>query len=227
LHLLAKELLAGLDALMIPPYEFTRQRKTKAGTLIRHQATVAKGGRVAVHSVKIEESEEGFVPDIIIESGSKSLIVEVAVSSRVKRPKLRRIRKRDLPAIEIRLEPGDSLLSRDRLKTKLQCELASKVWLFHPAQREAERVFLSKWRDVNARDRKWRDADVRYRMRSAVPNDIPWATIPSPRGPKRAPSRSLKYLEECDRTQNDFLRTYGRLPTTEECLKLWPHLWKP
>lgn len=215
LHLLSKELLAELDILVIPRYEFTKQRKTKAGTLVQHQALVAKGGRVRVHSVRVEEGEDGFVPDIIIGSDSKSLIVEVAVSHKVTRAKLRRMRKRNLPAIEIRLDPTDSFLPRDSLKTKLQCDLASKVWLFHPAQREAERMFLSKWRDALARDR--------------IMSSPPYARTPT-HAPAQFRSVVRSHLQpayEYDRTADEFHRTHGRYPTMEECVKLWPHLWKP
>lgn len=214
LHLLSKELLSELDFVVIPPYEFVKQRDTKAGTLVRHQARVASGGRVPVHGVKVEEHEEGFIPDIIVESGSKSLIVEVAVSHKVNRAKLRRIRKRDLPAIEIRLDASDSFLSRDLLREKLQCDLASKKWLFHPAQREAERMFLSKWRDAIGHDR--------------IRTPIPRTRMPTPELFRSVFfSSSQPSLSEYDRTANEFHATYGRYPTVEECLKLWPQLWRP
>jgi hypothetical protein len=213
LHLLSKELLSELDSVVIPPYEFVKQRKMKTGTIVQYRTRVAKGGRVPVSRVKVEVHEEGFVPDIIVESGSKSLIVEVAVSHRVNRAKLRRIRKRDLPAIEINLDANDSFLPRDLLRTKLQCDLASKIWLFHPAQREAERAFLAKWRDSIAQDR------MRRAMRCS-------------RTPTSVPFRSMSHLatqpplSDYDRTANEFHTTHGRYPTVEECLELWPHLWK-
>ncbi len=216
LHLLSKELLAELDAVVIPPYDFSRQRKTKAGTLVQHQARVAKGGPVPVHGVKVEIQEEGFIPDIIIESGSKSLIVEVAVTHKVDRAKLRRIRKRDLPAIEIKLAPRDALLPRQLLREKLQSDLSSKAWLFHPAQREAEREFLTMWRDANAQDRL-NKAMLRQRK--------PTQGAASPRSGYRA--TLLPPVSEYDRTANEFRSAHGRYPTTEECLKLWPNLWKP
>lgn len=213
LHLLSKELLSELESVEIPPYEFIKKRNTKNGTLIQHQALVAKGGHVFVLGVKIEEHEEDFIPDIIIESGSKSLIVEIAVSHKVNRSKLRKIRKRDLPAIEIRLDVMDSFLPRDLLRKKLQHDLDSKVWLFHPAQREAERTFLSKWREAIAHDRM-RTALPRTRMPSRASAPLHISAPPPP-------------MSEYDRTANAFHATHGRYPTMEECLKLWPHLWKP
>ncbi len=208
LHLLAKELIAELDVLAIPQYNFVKLRKTKAGSLVQHGALVAKGGNVRIHNVRVEESEGGFVPDIIIESGSKSLIIEVAVTHKVAREKLRRIRRRNLPAIEIRLDPNDSLLPRESLRNKLRNELTSKAWLFHPDQREAERVFISKFRGVLAHNRtKFRQSTTSSRF-----------LVPSSLEPP---------LSEYDRTAEEFHRTHRRYPTMEECLLLWPRLWKP
>ncbi len=216
LHRLSKELLAGLESLMVPPYIFIKKRKSKFSTLVAHEARVAKGGLVRVDSVRVEEVEEGFVPDIIIESDSKSLIVEVAVTHKVSRTKLRRIRKRDLPAIEIRLDRNDAFLSRDELKAKLQSNLDSKVWLFHPAQREEERRFFS----------KCRDAIAKYRMRLSIPvRRTPNQGAAHFRSEFPAPLQPP--LSEYDRTRNEFHKMHGRDPTMEECLELWPHLWKP
>jgi len=214
LHMLAKELLANLDVLMIPPYQFTKHRKTRTGKLVEHHAPVANGGLVVVDNVKIEEREEGFVPDIIIESNSKTLIVEVAVSHKVDRAKLRRLRKRSLPAIEISLNASDSLLSRDKLKAKLQDDLISKAWLFHPAQREAERSFLSKCRKAIAEDR----------TRLAISSGKHKSTLSASR--LKFISNNEPSLSEYDQTGNEFHRANGRYPTEEECLKHWPHLWK-
>lgn len=214
LHLLAKELISELDILAIPQYEFVKQRKTRSGKLVKHHALVAKGGNVRIQKVRIEEREYGFVPDIIIESGSKLLIVEVAVTHKVARAKLRRIRRRNLPAIEIRLDPSDSFLSRELLKSKLQGNLTSKSWLFHPAQREAERRFYLELRDTLAHDR------TRSRL-----SKNPHRFLISSSSARPASWRNT--LNEYDRTAEEFHNTYRRYPTMEECLKLWPHLWKP
>lgn len=209
LHLLSKEMIAELDSLAIPPYSFVKRRKTKAGTLVEHQTVVAKGGLVSLDNVRVEGREDGFVPDIVIESKSRLLVLEVAVSHKVTRPKLRRMRKRDLPVIEIRLSASDSLLPRESLRTKLQSDLASKIWLFHPAQREAERAFHSKWRDAMASDRR----------RTPKQTSAPFRPMLA--------RRSQPCLSEYDRTQDEFQRKHGRYPTMDECLKLWPHLWEP
>ena len=216
LHILAKELLAEMDSFTVPPYDFVRQRKTKAGVPVRHHALVAKGGQFPILKVRIEEHEGDFVPDIIIESGTRSLILEVAVTHKVTRAKLRKIRRRDLPAIEIRLDASDSMLPRELLKVKLQQDLVCKVWLFHPGQREAERLFASMFRAVLARSR------IKVPLTSApIVARRPMAPMPP-----EIRSSSLLDWRESNRVGEEFNRRNGRYPNAEECQKLWPHLFK-
>ncbi len=207
LHLLSKELIAELKVFAVPPYDYSKQRRTKEGKSIQLKERIAKGGYVSIDSVRIESIEAGFVPDIIICSGSKSLIVEIAVTHKVSRAKLRKIRRRDLPAIEIRLDPWDSLLPRELLKKKLRDDLASKLWIFHPAQREAERRFISRFRNTIVYQRRMRQ------------QGFP--------GPIKGGRFVQSHANEYDRTQEEFCRIHGRYPSVEECLRLWPHLWKP
>lgn len=215
LHLLAKDLLAEMEFFTVPPYDFIKLRKTRLGVPVRHQALVVNGEQFPILKVRVEEHEGDFVPDIVIESGSKVLILEVAVTHKVTRAKLRKIRRRNLPAIEIRLSAGDSMLPRKALKTKLQQDLASKVWLFHPAQREPERKFASMFRAVLARGR----TKVPLLSVSALPSRPLMRSSPEVRGMPQADWR------ECNRVGEEFNRRYGRYPTAEECQKLWPHLF--
>lgn len=161
LHLLSKELIATLDTITIPAYDFIKEKTTVIGSSCSHQELIAKGGLVLISSAKIESSETGFKPDVILDCGTKNLIVEIAVTHRVDRAKMRHIRRRDLPAIEIQLEPVDAILSRKQLSEKLQNDLQSKFWLFHPKQREAERTFYSKLRQVRK--------DNRFRRKTVAP----------------------------------------------------------
>lgn len=214
LHRLAKELLAEMDVLVIPEYSFLKKRITRSGALVEHHAIIAKGGNVRIDHVRVEEGQGDFVPDIVVESGAKALIVEVAVTHKVTRAKLRRIRRRNLPAIEIQLDSSDSLLPRESLKSKLKVELTSKAWLFHPDQRDAERNFFTRLRSAFARDRA--------RIRQSLPLRRPVTpyrpVAPDSFGPRRS---------EYDLAAEQFHRIHHRYPTAEECVHLWPKLWKP
>lgn len=207
LHLLSKELIQEMGSIVIPPYHFQKCRKLKSGIEISHNELVAKGGEVAIDRVDLETSEGGFVPDVILHSSSKKLLIEIAVTNKVKREKLRRIRNSDLPAIEISMNVEDAFLTREEIKVKLRNDLSSKKWLFHPKQREAERKYLL----------KLREAIRKYRLHTQE---------------GKVGRRNSSYLNsshECrnfDREFYEFHRKHGRFPTKEECLRLWPIIYK-
>lgn len=212
LHLLSKELFLAMREMYIPTYEFFKQKKTKSGMVVTHEEKVAKGGRVAISKAHIEQPESGFTPDVILDCEGKKLIIEIAVTHKVNRLKLRNIRRRNLPAIEIRLEYSDALLSKIELNAKLQNDLKSKVWLFHPLQREAEGKFLLKLRDT-----------IKSNNRSA-------RTVLSKEKhtkPKQYNPQQLTYsLGEYEKASADFYKAHKRYPSMEECIRLWPRLWK-
>lgn len=214
LHRLAKELLTELPTFEIPQYVFEKKRKTRTGKLISHKVTVARGGPVTIDRVRVEQRDDGFIPDILIESKGKSLIVEVAVTHKVARAKSRKLRRRNLPAIEIRLDPIDSFRPREELKEKLQTVSSCKVWLFHPDQRDAERHFLALFRDELKQGRRRRTEPIVFQAdRSVFRPHVPH------------PAKSDVNWMECDRVNEAFKRRHGRYPTLEECKKHWPHLY--
>lgn len=214
LHLLSKELFRELESIILPAYEFVKERKTKAGLIVKHQQKVAKGGVVTIKSAQIESREVGFFPDVVLDCGTKSLIVEIAVTHKVDRTKMRHIRRRNLPVIEIRLNYSDALLSKDDLRNKLQNDLQSKFWLFHPSQRKAERAFFLKFRQTMNAKRISQTAIV-------APSSRPMRS--------RASSYALQATanpNEYDKKAAEFYKQHKRYPTMEECLRLWPKLFR-
>lgn len=213
LHLLSKELFEELKFIILPPYEFVKERKTKAGTPVEHKQEIAKGGVVTIKGVQIESREPGFFPDVVLDCGTKSLIVEIAVTHKVDRSKMRHIRRRDLPTIEIRLDYSDALLSRDELRNKLQNDLRSKFWLFHPSQREAERAFFLKFRKII-------NAERTTKMASVAPLSRPRQFTAGSYVQQPTFNRN-----EYDKKAAEFYKQHKRYPSMEECLRLWPRLW--
>jgi len=152
------------------------------------------------------------------------LIIEIAVTHKVARAKLREVRRRNLPAIEIRLDPSDSLLRRELLRNKLR-DASSKVWLFHPDQREAEREFVSKFRAllVQRRTELHESTD-----RRRVPIPPFWEFRPSfwtTPSSSALPASSSGYVY--DRKIEEFKRRHGHYPTLDEWRRLWPRVHKP
>lgn len=154
LHKLSKELIAELETLKIPPYHYKRRKVLKTSEkIIQHEEPkpLATGGIVDIDQVLIEQDCGNYRPDIIIISKQKQLIVEIAVTHRVERKKLRDIRKDNIAAIEIRLKPKDAMLDREELKDKLQNTLDNKHWLYHPRKPQADMKFYEIYRSTEKR----------------------------------------------------------------------------
>jgi len=198
----------------VPHYIFERERVLKPRYItVSHQQIIAKGGVAKITHVSIEKAEARFKPDVTLHCGEKKLLIEIAVTHKVDRKKLRLLRKSGLPAIEIRLEFSDALLSRDELRNKLQNNLTSKHWLFHPEQRDAERVFYEKlrvaMRDIRKAKIRKPQVDFSRAALQALPNE-----------PMRRSSYSKVDLEE-DRMRLEFFSKNGRQATESEISNLW------
>lgn len=208
LHLLSKKIIGELDTIFIPPYHFSKSKQHRYGVNVSHSEKIANGGEIKIDDVVIEKSLRNFKPDVLITSGQKQLIIEIAVTHKVNRAKLKYIRKYDSPAIEISLELLDALLTPEQLKEKLKNDLKSKVWLFHPKQRRAERSFISKYRQIRRTD-KIKTENISIQQR-----------------PDLQKSLSLNGRNEYDRVVEEFNRKNGHYPNSNECLSNWPHLFK-
>jgi len=213
LHILSKELFKEMESIVLPQYLFERERVLRPGyKRITHQQIVAKGGEARITKVGIEKAEDKFKPDVTLHCGEKTLLIEIAVTHKVDKKKLRLLRKSGLPAIEIRLEFSDALLSKDELKNKLQNDLASKHWLFHPGQREAERVFYEKLRTA-----------IRAAYRARQKNSF---SRTSSQAVSIATMRSSNSNVEIDRMAYEFYLKYKRQPTDNEYPNLRALLYK-
>lgn len=205
LHLLSKELFKEINNIVLPPYFFKKKKILKPGYIvIEHEELVAKGGNVLISEVVIETNQNGFKPDITLTCNSKSLFVEIAVTHTVNRNKMRSIRKCNVPMIEIRLDLADALLSREELGNKLRNDLASKHWLFHPKQRNAERLFYEKVRSAM------------HRARRPAIQAKPKASYYFPLNADTTSSKLTASNAVMDRLQYEFFLKYNRQPTGSE-----------
>lgn len=211
LHLLAKELFKELSSIALPPYKFEKEKILKRSyTLVRHEKIVAKGGEASISKVFIEQSQGRFTPDVILESNTKKLLVEIAVTHTVDKIKLRHIRNKGLPAIEIQLDLADAIMSRVELCAKLKNDINSKRWLYHPEQRKEERIFIDKVR-----------AAIRHSRRPAI--KMQQGTLIKPQPHISANSREKREgfsNVQMDRMRYEFFLRFKRQPTDEEVLKL-------
>ena len=141
LHLMAKQIICESDYIVIPPYRFVRERKMRNGNVVRINKKLAAGGKTKISKVETEVSRKKIRSDIEILSRGKRLIIEIAVTSRATKNKKARVKRNNLPAIEIRLEQYDAMLSREQLAQKVLDNTDNKTCLFHPNEIAARKEF--------------------------------------------------------------------------------------
>jgi Competence protein CoiA-like family len=199
LHRLAKELLSNAESLALPAYIYRAKSKPRFGIPpVSIEREILAASRVSISSVAVEMSLGPIVPDLLLRSDEGDLILEIAVSHRVDRSKLRHIRRMDIPALELSLAAEDVLLSRDELLQRLIEETSIKSWLFHPAQRSAE----ADW--IKARRRRSRQPRI---VHSRI--DVVFAKLRSRKRDNSNWWRQNQWAEQ-------FYRKHGRYPSLEE-----------
>lgn len=134
LHRLAKEIVLSLPYIIVPPYDFRREKQFRYGKSVIHTERLAAGGKVPIDAVRLEAPYPGVRPDIEIESQGKRLFVEIEVSHSVDQLKRRRLRAIDVPTIAIVLMEEDAMLPREALTEQLRDDLFSKQWVYHPRE---------------------------------------------------------------------------------------------
>jgi len=210
LHLLAKELICNLPSIRLPQYKFQKEKRLKSGLPIKHEAIVVQGGEALISGAKVEQPAGRVIPDITLESNSKILFVEIAVTHKVDRAKLRHIRKSGIPTIEIHLNLEDATLSREKLSLKLQNDLNSKRWLFHPRQRKAEQEYIEKVRFTLRKSRR-----PAINLPRNIPTQLQYRVLPC----DKAGSDRLSNAK-MDRMYYEFFLRFKRQPDFEEELNL-------
>ncbi len=213
LHRLAKELIGEMRSISIPAYEFSR-RESVGFHPVEYSKQLTREGEVSISKVQIEHRLSAIVPDLILWCGERSLIVEIAVTHRVDDLKRAEITATGLPAIEIRLTPADSLLSREELRAKLANDLSSKHWLFHPRQLEHEKKFRSLVEDArNGWDQERRKADRLFR-------DSLKHAGKSQQSSSKADPFSMNDFLRFEQLLAQFYRQHQRYPSIEESVRL-------
>jgi hypothetical protein len=103
LHRLAKELLSNAKVLALPSSIYRAKSKPRFGVPVSIEREILAASRVCISSVAVEQSLGSIVPDLPLRSDEGDLILEIAVSHRVDRAKLRHIRRMNIPTLELSL----------------------------------------------------------------------------------------------------------------------------
>lgn len=133
LHLKAKEILARRKEIMLPS---VLVRLSGANGHGKRALFPAK--RLPLDEVRVEAGEPGFVPDLTVTSGGRSMFVEVRVTHAVDAVKLARMRKSGAAVLEIDLSKHEREFDSDALEAMLVGESDRKLWLYNPRAAEVE-----------------------------------------------------------------------------------------
>jgi len=218
LHILAKEIIKDLSSISIPEYRYKRVKYLNNGINVHHEQLLAKGGEVPIDQVHVEQHHGTYKPDIEIFSRGKPLIVEIAVTHRVEKKKLRAIRQENVPAIEIRLNTEHALYDRDKLAAFIGVDTKGKHWLYHPNEKQATTEFFHKYRSAQ---QPRRDGS------SAVLSTRGVARPATPPSRKQTNSMIKADWQPYDALVEEFKRRCGYYPSLEEAGRRWPWLFKP
>jgi competence CoiA-like predicted nuclease len=143
-HYKSEDCLSGLEtALHKLSKEIISKSKTFTTPILHYPNThyeVFEETEIPIENVKLETKVGEFIPDIVIETKGKKLLIEIVVSNPVSWQKLQRIKTENLPTIEIYAKylletlytQKDFGLKDNLFQTELVSGTKYKRWLHNP-----------------------------------------------------------------------------------------------
>ena len=128
--------------------------------------TIAPQRRYPIESVVVERKTGSIIPDVIVESSGRTLLVEVTVTHGVDDDKLRRIRELGLSCLEIDLSAAPRDLGPEELEKIVVDGTAHKRWLHNV-------------RANNARNRMLAEATLLYTVYRGMALHVDGCPIPA------------------------------------------------
>lgn len=123
LHLLAKEIIAEDKYFLYPAYELNYNQNY---TFIKIPAKKQK-----IYSVEVESKTGDIIPDIIINFGTRKLIVEIFVTHKIDEEKLKKIKFLGMSAVEIDLSKINRTITKEELRDILHNDCKYKKWIYN------------------------------------------------------------------------------------------------
>lgn len=138
LHLAAKNILETAKKIVIPSVYIRFPNSQKKPILFRDSQ------EIPIDSIGLEVNLRSIVPDIVIKSGKKILIIEIYVTHAVDKEKLEKIKEKNISAIEIDLSALDRNISKDELSHILLEDVQKKHWIYNAKETDLRKKFFDK-----------------------------------------------------------------------------------
>lgn len=124
LHLLAKEIISKTKKITIP--ELTLKFDS-----CKKPIQISSTKEISIDSVELEKKIGDVIPDIILHSKNKILLVEIFVTHRIGDEKLFKLQKQGVSVIEIDLSKINKMITEDGLKKYLLHDCSEKQWKYN------------------------------------------------------------------------------------------------
>lgn len=132
LHLLTKDILSKEKNIVLPEMHLNLRSGGKSWEFF---------GEKTIHydKVVLETRIDDIVPDVVVYSDGRPLLIEICVTHFVSPEKTEKIKKLGISAIEIVLDDMDKdLFNVEELRKKLLFETINKEWIYNVKAAEAE-----------------------------------------------------------------------------------------
>lgn len=125
LHLAAKDIISNAKTFVIPSVyvEFPKSYKKKL--------LLCEAKEICVDDVRLEKRIGDIIPDIVIVSKGKEILVEIFVTHKIDDIKLSKIKKANISTIEINLSKLNQVVSPEELSRLLLNNCDEKVWVYN------------------------------------------------------------------------------------------------
>jgi hypothetical protein len=156
LHLLAKEIIKSAGEIHLP--SFKKVLPINNPTIVdflngksKEEYEVFSERKIKIDRVDLEKKHHSYIPDVIVFSGNRKIIIEIAVTHFVGRNKLDKIIDSDTPAIEIDLSHHEKEVDHQTLQDFLLNSYVGKRWLYNPrGERKADELhdrMMNEWKN--------------------------------------------------------------------------------
>jgi len=127
IHLLAKEILLNEKRIRVPKVEMPCNGNDNRGL-------ISEPKDIELEKVALEERLGSIIPDVLVESRGKKLIVEIFVTHKVDEEKQLTVQQMGISALEIDLSRIHTEITYDELRDILLNQIDNKKWIFNNAQ---------------------------------------------------------------------------------------------
>jgi hypothetical protein len=136
IHAAAKQVLLDHNWLRLPSAHVVASGQTTSGVTLFESSILSEERDVRFERTCAEVWTDGIRPDVIGYRGERKLLVEMYFRHQVDEDKRSKLRKLNLPALEVDLSDLDVSTGFDAIRERVLHETASKAWLCLPGEEE-------------------------------------------------------------------------------------------